>query len=96
MVDKLARALIYLSGRSDLIVAILMLVAIAMIIIPLPTWLVDGLIALNIMLRTVRDVRGICETCASLRFHCRRAIARDCAADRAWAGSRRQALAADR
>src|SRR5215468_4005542 len=50
MVDKLARALIFLSGRTDLIVAILMLVAIAMIIIPLPTWLVDGLIAVNIML----------------------------------------------
>jgi type III secretion protein V len=50
MVDKLARALVYLSGRTDLIVAILMLVAIAMIIIPLPTWLVDGLIAINIML----------------------------------------------
>src|ERR1051326_543349 len=50
MVDKLARALIFLSGRTDLIVATLMLVAIAMIIIPLPTWLVDGLIALNIML----------------------------------------------
>ena len=50
MVDKLARALVYLSGRTDLIVAILMLVAIIMIIIPLPTWLVDGLIAVNIML----------------------------------------------
>ena len=50
MVDKLARALIFLSGRTDLIVAILMLVAIAMIIIPLPTWLVDMLIAVNIML----------------------------------------------
>ena len=50
MVDKLARALIFLSGRTDLIVAILMLVAIAMIIIPLPTWLVDVLIAVNIML----------------------------------------------
>ena len=50
MVDKLARALIYLSGRTDLIVAILMLVAIVMIIIPLPTWLVDLLIAVNIML----------------------------------------------
>jgi type III secretion protein V len=50
MVDKLARALVYLSGRTDLIVAILMLVAIIMIIIPLPTWLVDGLIAINIML----------------------------------------------
>ncbi|WKA30048.1 type III secretion system export apparatus subunit SctV [Bradyrhizobium roseum] len=44
----MARALVYLSGRSDLIVAILMLVAIIMIIIPLPTWLVDGLIAINI------------------------------------------------
>jgi type III secretion protein V len=50
MVDKLARALVYLSGRTDLVVAILMLVAIIMIIIPLPTWLVDGLIAVNIML----------------------------------------------
>src|SRR5215467_12976378 len=50
MVDKLARALVFLSGRTDLIVAILMLVAIIMIIIPLPTWLVDGLIAINIML----------------------------------------------
>jgi type III secretion protein V len=50
MVDKLARALVFLSGRTDLIVAILMLVAIIMIIIPLPTWLVDGLIAMNIML----------------------------------------------
>jgi type III secretion protein V len=50
MVAKLARALVYLSGRTDLIVAILMLVAIVMIIIPLPTWLVDGLIAVNIML----------------------------------------------
>ena len=48
MFDRLARALVYLSGRSDLIVAILMLVAIVMIIIPLPTWLVDGLIAINI------------------------------------------------
>jgi len=48
MINRLARALVYLSGRSDLIVAILMLVAIIMIIIPLPTWLVDGLIAINI------------------------------------------------
>ena len=48
MINRLARALIYLSGRTDLIVAILMLVAIIMIIIPLPTWLVDGLIAINI------------------------------------------------
>ena len=48
MVNRLARALVYLSGRSDLVVAILMLVAIVMIIIPLPTWLVDGLIAINI------------------------------------------------
>src|SRR6201996_5574085 len=50
MVAKLERALVFLSGRTDLIVAILMLVAIFMIIIPLPTWLVDGLIAVNIML----------------------------------------------
>ena len=48
MINRLARALVYLSGRSDLIVAILMLVAIIMIIIPLPTWLVDILIAINI------------------------------------------------
>jgi type III secretion protein V len=50
MVAKLARALVFLSGRTDLIVAILMLVAIVMIIVPLPTWLVDGLIAVNITL----------------------------------------------
>jgi len=50
MVAKLARALVLLSGRTDLVVAILMLVAIVMIIIPLPTWLVDGLIAVNITL----------------------------------------------
>ena len=48
MINRLARALVYLSGRSDLIVAILMVVAIVMIIIPLPTWLVDGPIAINI------------------------------------------------
>ena len=48
MFERLARALIFLSGRSDLVVAMLMLVAIVMIIIPLPTWLVDGLIAINI------------------------------------------------
>src|SRR4051812_2928966 len=51
---------------------------------------------LLIMTRTVRDVQGIYETCASLRFHCRRARARDCASDRAWAGSRHQAPAAGR
>src|SRR6201995_2716218 len=50
MVDKLQRALMVRSVRTDLVVAILMLVAIIMIIIPLPTWLVDGLIAVNIML----------------------------------------------
>ena len=50
MVAKLARALVFLSGRTDLVVAILMLVAIVMIIVPLPTWLVDGLIAVNITL----------------------------------------------
>ena len=48
MINRLARALVYLSGRTDLVVAVLMLVAIIMIIIPLPTWLVDGLIAINI------------------------------------------------
>src|SRR5262245_1758705 len=50
MFERVARALIYLSSRTDLVVAILMLVAIVMIIIPLPTWLVDGLIGLNISL----------------------------------------------
>src|SRR6516165_3606522 len=50
MVAKLARALVFLSGRTDLVVAVLMLVAILMIIVPLPTWLVDGLIAVNITL----------------------------------------------
>ena len=50
MFERVARALIFLSRRSDLVVASLMLVAIVMIIIPLPTWLVDGLIAVNISL----------------------------------------------
>lgn len=48
MGDRLVRALVYLSGRTDLIVAIMMLTAIVMIIIPLPTWLIDVLIAVNI------------------------------------------------
>nr|WP_314576637.1 type III secretion system export apparatus subunit SctV [uncultured Pseudomonas sp.] len=36
--------------RSDVIIVMFMLMAIVMIIIPLPTWLVDALIALNISL----------------------------------------------
>jgi type III secretion protein V len=38
------------AGRSDVIIVAFMLMAIVMIIIPLPTWLVDALIGLNISL----------------------------------------------
>src|SRR3954452_24466278 len=48
MINRLARALVYLSGRTDLIVATLMLVALVVIIIQLRASRVAGLIAVNI------------------------------------------------
>jgi type III secretion protein V len=48
MLDFLARTLAVISRRSDLVVGILVLVAVVMMIIPLPTPLVDVLITSNI------------------------------------------------
>jgi type III secretory pathway component EscV len=45
MFDKLTLILAAISGRRDLVVGILVLVAVVMMIIPLPTPLVDVLIA---------------------------------------------------
>lgn len=46
--ERLTGWLARLSGRGDLVIAALMLVAVAMMIIPLPTFLVDVLITCNI------------------------------------------------
>jgi type III secretion protein V len=48
MLDQVTRALAAVSRRGDLVVGILVLVAVAMMIIPLPTPLVDVLITSNI------------------------------------------------
>jgi type III secretion protein V len=48
MRDTLTHALIVVSRRSDLVIAALVLVAVVMMIVPLPTALVDALIAANI------------------------------------------------
>src|SRR5215470_3991306 len=48
MFNALMRALVAVSRRSDLIIATLVLVAVVMMIVPLPTELVDALIAANI------------------------------------------------
>jgi type III secretion protein V len=48
MPGRLTRALGILANRSDLVVAIIVLLAVVMMIIPLPTWLVDALITVNI------------------------------------------------
>jgi len=50
MLDRLLPFLAKLSRRSDLVIAVLMLVAVTMMLIPLPTWLVDILITANIAL----------------------------------------------
>ncbi|MER8402072.1 type III secretion system export apparatus subunit SctV [Mesorhizobium sp. M1348] len=46
--ERLMQFLARLSRRSDLVIAILMLVAVVMMLIPLPTFLVDSLITANI------------------------------------------------
>jgi type III secretion protein V len=46
--ERLSRFLVLVSRRGDLVIAAVVLVAVAMMIIPLPTWLVDILIAVNI------------------------------------------------
>jgi type III secretion protein V len=48
MLERLLPFLVKVSGRGDLVVAVLMLVAVAMMLIPLPTFLVDILITTNI------------------------------------------------
>ncbi|WP_274425120.1 type III secretion system export apparatus subunit SctV [Chelativorans sp. YIM 93263] len=48
MLERILPFLSKLSRRSDLVVAVLMLVAVTMMLIPLPTWLVDILITANI------------------------------------------------
>lgn len=48
MIDRLTQLLAKLSNRGDLIIAILMLTAVVMMLIPLPTFLVDILITANI------------------------------------------------
>ena len=48
MIDNLHRGLNVLGRRQDLVVVILLVTAILMMILPLPTWLVDGLIGINL------------------------------------------------
>jgi len=48
MIDSLHRGLSAVGRRQDLVVVILLVTAIMMMILPLPTWLVDGLIAVNL------------------------------------------------
>ena len=48
MIDSLHRGLAAIGKRQDLVVVILVVTAILMMILPLPTWLVDALIGLNI------------------------------------------------
>jgi type III secretion protein V len=46
--NSLIKALVFLSKRTDLVIAVIVLTAIVIMIIPLPTTLVDALIAINI------------------------------------------------
>ena len=48
MIDSLHRGMNVLGRRQDLVVVILLVTAILMMILPLPTWLVDSLIAVNL------------------------------------------------
>jgi type III secretion protein V len=48
MLNALSKSLVFLSKRTDLIIAVIVLIAIVIMIIPLPTMLVDILIAVNI------------------------------------------------
>jgi len=47
MIGSLHRGLNVLGRRQDLVVVVLLVTAILMMILPLPTWLVDGLIGVN-------------------------------------------------
>ncbi len=48
MIDSLHRGLSVIGRRQDMVVVILLVTAIMMMILPLPTWLVDGLIGVNL------------------------------------------------
>ena len=48
MIDTISRFLARARNTSDIVIAVLVLVAVSMMVIPLPTWAVDGLITLNI------------------------------------------------
>ena len=48
MISSLHRGLNAVGKRQDLVVVILLVTAILMMILPLPTWLVDVLIAVNL------------------------------------------------
>ncbi len=48
MIDSLHRGLSVVGRRQDLVVVILLVTAIMMMILPLPTWLVDALIGVNL------------------------------------------------
>lgn len=41
------------SGRQDIVLAIVLLIAIVMMILPLPTWMVDALITINLMFSVI-------------------------------------------
>ncbi|MEJ5021486.1 type III secretion system export apparatus subunit SctV [Ochrobactrum vermis] len=48
MMNRITRFLARARNTSDIVIAVLVLVAVSMMVIPLPTWAVDGLITLNI------------------------------------------------
>lgn len=48
MMERVTAFLVKAGRRSDVVIAVLVLVAVSMMVIPLPTWLVDVLITLNI------------------------------------------------
>jgi len=48
MIDSLHRGLHAAGRRQDMVVVILLVTAILMMILPLPTWLVDALIGINL------------------------------------------------
>ena len=50
MMERVSAFLAKAGRRSDVVIAVLVLVAVSMMVIPLPTWLVDVLITLNIAL----------------------------------------------
>ena len=53
MQSRLMRLSANLNRFSDLTLALLLMAIIGLLIVPLPTWLVDGLIAVNLMISVV-------------------------------------------